>query len=215
MIEYKVLVIDDHKEIESSFPLYSMELKDRSLNVKFDIVSTIGDFEGKKGEQFDILMVDYNLRNGFFEDERMSMGTDFINDFRKNNMINKIIFYSTEFRYNVLARTQDIQLNISPKEYYDLINNYKIDAIVPKDNTDMLVDRIEDCIKNLDPISKFLMSTMDRFSEDKDLLYYEVDGVDYTITQVLEEYQKDTDVGKKFGESLLETVATMLLDYRY
>ena len=90
MIEYKVLVVDDHKEIESSFQLYSMELEDRGLNVKFDIVSTIGYFEEKKDEQFDILMVDYNLRNGFFEDETMSMGTDFINDFRKNNMINKM-----------------------------------------------------------------------------------------------------------------------------
>ncbi|HEL1798011.1 hypothetical protein [Streptococcus suis] len=83
MIEYKVLVVDDYKEIERSFPLYSMELEDRGLNVKFDIVSTIRDFKEKKDEQFDILMVDYNLRNGFFEDETMSMGTDFINDFRK------------------------------------------------------------------------------------------------------------------------------------
>ncbi|MFM0791230.1 hypothetical protein [Streptococcus suis] len=48
MIEYKVLVVDDYKEIERSFPLYSMELEDRGLNVKFDIVSTIRDFKEKK-----------------------------------------------------------------------------------------------------------------------------------------------------------------------
>lgn len=215
MIEYKVLVVDDHKEIESSFQLYSMELEDRGLNVKFDIVSTIGYFEEKKDEQFDILMVDYNLRNGFFEDETMSMGTDFINDFRKNNMINKIIFYSTEFRYDLSTRIPDIQLNISQKEYYELINNYKIDAIVPKNNTEMLVNMIEKCIKNLDPISKFLRKTLNKFSKDSDLLYYEAGGSEYTIAQLLEEYQKDSEVGKEFGENLLETIATLLLEYRY
>ena len=215
MIEYKVLVVDDHKEIESSFQLYSMELEDRGLNVKFDIVSTIGDFEEKKDEQFDILMVDYNLRNGFFEDETMSMGTDFINDFRKNNMINKIIFYSTEFRYDLSTRIPDIQLNISQKEYYELINNYKIDAIVPKNNTEMLVNMIENCIKNLDPISKFLRKTLNKFSKDSDLLYYEAGGSEYTIAQLLEEYQKDSEVGKEFGENLLETIATLLLESRY
>ncbi|HEL1769328.1 hypothetical protein UN717_07535 [Streptococcus suis] len=215
MIEYKVLVVDDYKEIERSFPLYSMELEDRGLNVKFDIVSTIRDFKEKKDEQFDILMVDYNLRNGFFEDETMSMGTDFINDFRKKNMINKIIFYSTEFRYDLSTRIPDIQLNISQKEYYELINNYKIDAIVPKNNTEMLVDMIENCIKNLDPISKFLRKTLNKFAEDSDLLYYEAKGSEYTIAQLLEEYQKDSEVGKEFGENLLETIATLLLEYRY
>lgn len=160
-------------------------------------------------------MVDYNLRNGFFEDETMSMGTDFINDFRKNNMINKIIFYSTEFRYDLSTRIPDIQLNISQKEYYELINNYKIDAIVPKNNTEMLVNMIENCIKNLDPISKFLRKTLNKFSKDSDLLYYEAGGSEYTIAQLLEEYQKDSEVGKEFGENLLETIATLLLEYRY
>lgn len=215
MLEYKILVIDDHREIASSFQLYSLRLEDRGLIVNFDIVSTIRDFEEKRNEQFDILMVDYNLRNGFFEDETKSKGTDFINDFRRNNMINKIIFYSTEFEYDESTRIPNIKLNISPKEYYELINKYKVDAIVPKSNTEMLVDRIEDCIKNLDPISKFLRNTLDKFAEDSTLLYYEVAGQEYTITQLLTEYQKDTEVGKKFGENLLETVATLLLDYRY
>ncbi|MGT2949983.1 hypothetical protein BU202_01495 [Streptococcus cuniculi] len=215
MPKYRVLVIDDHRDIERSFQLYALRLEDKGFLVTFEIASTITEFVQKKNERYDILMVDYNLRNGFFDEDSKSLGTDFISDFRKNNMISKIIFYSTEFRYNVSAQPKDIQLNISPKEYYELINNYKIDAIVPKNNTPMLVDRIEDCIKNLDPISKFLRSTMDKFSEDADLLYYEVDGHDYTITQVLEEYQKATEIGKKFGENFLETIATVLLDYRY
>ena len=33
--------------------------------------------------------------------------------------------------------------------------------------------------------------------------------------KTLEEYQKDTEIGKKFGKELLETVSTLLLDYRY
>ena len=79
----------------------------------------------------------------------------------------------------------------------------------------MLVNMIEKCIKNLDPISKFLRKTLNKFSEDSDLLYYEAGGSEYTIAQLLEEYQKDSEVGKEFGENLLETIATLLLEYRY
>ena len=160
-------------------------------------------------------MFDYNLRNGFFTDGKKSEGTYFIADFRKNNMINKIIFYSTDFKYNSNGLSSEVQLDIPKKEYYDLINKYRIDAIVPKDNTEMIVEMIKNCIQNLDPIIKFLRNTRDKFEQNGDSLYYTVGETEYTISQLLEEYQKDTEIGKKFGKELLETVSTLLLDYRY
>lgn len=130
-------------------------------------------------------------------------------------MINKIIFYSTDFKYNSNRLSSEIQLEIPKKEYYDLINKYRIDAIVPKDNTEMIVEMIKNCIQNLDPIIKFLRNTRDKFEQNGDSLYYTVGETEYTISQLLEEYQKDTEIGKKFGKELLETVSTLLLDYRY
>lgn len=215
MEKYKILVIDDHPEIRHSFPLYELKLRDKGFESEFHIVSSIVEFEKLTKEFFDILMVDYNLRNGFFSDGKKSEGTDFIADFRKNNMINKIIFYSTDFKYNSNGLNQETQLEIPKKEYYDLINKYRIDAIVPKDNTEMIVEMIKNCIQNLDPIIKFLRNTRDKFEKNGDSLYYTVGETEYTISQLLEEYQKDTKIGKKFGEELLETVSTLLLDYRY
>ncbi len=215
MKKYKILVIDDHPEIRYSFPLYELKLREKGFESEFHIVSSIVEFEELTKEFFDILMVDYNLRNGFFTDETKSEGTDFIADFRKKNMINKIIFYSTDFKYEINSLKTDIKLEIPMKEYYDLINKYRIDGVVPKDNTEMIINIIEDCIRRLDPIVKFLRDTSDKYEEKGDLLYYDVGDREYTITQLLEEYQKDTEIGRKFGIDLLETVSTLLLDYRY
>ena len=215
MKKYKILVIDDHPEIRHSFPLYELKLREKGFESEFYIVSSIVEFEELTKEFFDILMVDYNLRNGFFTDETKSEGTDFIADFRRKNMINKIIFYSTDFKYEINSLKTDVKLEIPMKEYYDLINKYRIDGVVPKDNTEMIINIIEDCIRRLDPIVKFLRDTSEKYEEKGDLLYYDVGDREYTITQLLEEYQKDTEIGRKFGTDLLETVSTLLLDYRY
>lgn len=215
MKKYKILVIDDHPEIHHSFPLYELKLREKGFESEFYIVSSIVEFEELTKEFFDILMVDYNLRNGFFTDETKSEGTDFIADFRRKNMINKIIFYSTDFKYEINSLKTDVKLEIPMKEYYDLINKYRIDGVVPKDNTEMIINIIEDCIRRLDPIVKFLRDTSEKYEEKGDLLYYDVGDREYTITQLLEEYQKDTEIGRKFGTDLLETVSTLLLDYRY
>lgn len=215
MKKYKILVIDDHPEIRHSFPLYELKLREKGFESEFHIVSSIVEFEELTKEFFDILMVDYNLRNGFFTDETKSEGTDFIADFRRKNMINKIIFYSTDFKYEINSLKTDVKLEIPMKEYYDLINKYRIDGVVPKDNTEMIINIIEDCIRRLDPIVKFLRDTSEKYEEKGDLLYYDVGDREYTITQLLEEYQKDTEIGRKFGTDLLETVSTLLLDYRY
>ena len=55
---FKILVIDDERQIESNFPLYEMLIKRKGINSKFSLVSNENEYETIKHETFDVLMVD-------------------------------------------------------------------------------------------------------------------------------------------------------------
>ncbi|EAC6190663.1 hypothetical protein ARG19_15410 [Listeria monocytogenes] len=102
------------------------------------------------------------------------------------------------------------------KEIFDLINLYKIDSIVSKNNFDMVVHSIIDNIRDLDPIAKLLINTRDKYDQRDSQLYYTTsDGEEMNIEQLLQEYQADSKRGKEFKEQLLSTIVTLLLEYRY
>ncbi|EAC4510750.1 hypothetical protein AAT98_10125, partial [Listeria monocytogenes] len=99
---------------------------------------------------------------------------------------------------------------------FDLINLYKIDSIVSKNNFDMVVHSIIDNIRDLDPIAKLLINTRDKYDQRDSQLYYTTsDGEEMNIEQLLQEYQADSKRGKEFKEQLLSTIVTLLLEYRY
>ncbi|HDU7400618.1 TPA: hypothetical protein RF423_003012, partial [Listeria monocytogenes] len=101
-------------------------------------------------------------------------------------------------------------------EIFDLINLYKIDSIVSKNNFDMVVHSIIDNIRDLDPIAKLLINTRDKYDQRDSQLYYTTsDGEEMNIEQLLQEYQADSKRGKEFKEQLLSTIVTLLLEYRY
>lgn len=212
---FKILVIDDERQIERNFPLYEMLIGKKGINSKFSLASNENEYETIKCETFDVLMVDYNLRNGFFQSADKTVGTDFIRDFREVNMVDKIVFYSTDFKYQNKVTNIEAKLNITDEEFFRLINDYKIDGIVPKNDPYLIADIIEKCVKDIDPIIRFLKETKLKYEKSGDYLYFESDGTEYTISEILKEYQLNSEVGKKFGVELLETMSTVLLNYKY
>lgn len=212
---FKILVIDDEEQIKNNFQLYEKLLERREIKSEFHLISNEKQYDSHKGEIFDVLMVDYNLRNGFFQSAGKAVGTDFIHQFRETNMISKIIFYSTGFRFQNKKPKIEAKLNITDEEYFTLVNDYKIDGIVPKDNSALIVDIIEKCVKNIDPIIRFLKETQLKYEKEGDLLYFESEGIEYTVSEILSEYQLNSEVGKRFELELLETVSTLLLNYKF
>lgn len=211
---YQILVIDDTKDIENSFKVYQNHILDEGIKTFFTLVTSEEELKQVKKNTFDVLMVDYNLKNGFFSDNR-SMGTDFIKSFREKNRISKIIFYSSEFEYSGFNK-KDCKLNLHPSEIFELINTFKVNSIVSKSNFDMIIGSIIDNIKDLDPIAKLLINTRDKYDDDDFPLFYTTsDGNEMNIDQLLHEYQADSDRGKEFREQLLSTVVTLLLEYKY
>ncbi|CUK77570.1 TPA: response regulator [Listeria monocytogenes] len=212
---YKILVIDDEIDIKSNYAVYKQYIKKEEIDTEFTFVSSTKELDKVQKDTFDILMVDYNLQNSFFSETKPNIaGTDFIKSFREENRISKIIFYSSEFEYS--NSEKKYHLNLKDKEIFDLINLYKIDSIVSKNNFDMVVHSIIDNIRDLDPIAKLLINTRDKYDQRDSQLYYTTsDGEEMNIEQLLQEYQADSKRGKEFKEQLLSTIVTLLLEYRY
>lgn len=212
---YKILVIDDEIDIKSKYAVYKQYIKKEEIDTEFTFVSSTKELDKVQKDTFDILMVDYNLQNSFFSETKPNIaGTDFIKSFREENRISKIIFYSSEFEYS--NSEKKYHLNLKDKEIFDLINLYKIDSIVSKNNFDMVVHSIIDNIRDLDPIAKLLINTRDKYDQRDSQLYYTTsDGEEMNIEQLLQEYQADSKRGKEFKEQLLSTIVTLLLEYRY
>ncbi|EBF6160568.1 response regulator, partial [Listeria monocytogenes] len=208
---YKILVIDDEIDIKSNYAVYKQYIKKEEIDTEFTFVSSTKELDKVQKDTFDILMVDYNLQNSFFSETKPNIaGTDFIKSFREENRISKIIFYSSEFEYS--NSEKKYHLNLKDKEIFDLINLYKIDSIVSKNNFDMVVHSIIDNIRDLDPIAKLLINTRDKYDQRDSQLYYTTsDGEEMNIEQLLQEYQADSKRGKEFKEQLLSTIVTLLL----
>lgn len=212
---YKILVIDDEIDIRTNYAVYKQYIKKEEIDTEFTFVSSTKELDKVQKDTFDILMVDYNLQNSFFSEIKPNIaGTDFIKSFREENRISKIIFYSSEFEYSDSEKRY--HLNLKDKDIFDLINSYKIDSIVSKNNFDMVVNSIIDNIRDLDPIAKLLINTRDKYDQRDSQLYYTTsDGEEMNIEQLLQEYQADSKRGKEFKEQLLSTIVTLLLEYRY
>lgn len=211
---YKVLVIDDSTDIINSFEVYKNFLYDRNFKVDFTLASSDKELKQKLNETYDVLMVDYNLKNGFPTRENYG-GTDFIREYRNNNKVSKIIFYSSEFQYDENSKNS-CKLNLHPKEIFDLVNIYKVDYIVSKNNFDMLIDSIAKCLTDLDPIIKLLIDTKEKHGNESDnMIFTDSTGDEVDIARLLEEYLSDSALGREFKEQIMNTIMTLLLEYRY
>lgn len=210
--KYKVLVVDDEGLISAIFDKYSKDLKRRSgLDVQFSIIQN--ETQYNINEPFDILMVDYNLKKGFFNSSKQ-LGTEFIQMFREKNRISKVIFYSSEFEYHPVTRKY--KFPFSTKEVFDLINVWQVDKIASKNNYEMMIEVIEDCCKQIDLLPIILSKILSEYRENEiSLAYTNIKGEDIDITSLLNDLLIDTEEGKYFREQIIKTVLTVLFKYKY
>lgn len=211
---YKILVVDDSADIASSFEVYQDFLEDRGFQVSFTLVSSEQELAEKVKKTYDVLMVDYNLKNGFPSSKNYD-GTDFIKEYRRKNKISKIIFYSSEFHYDEKDE-RNCTLNIKAKEIFDLVNIYKVNCIISKNNFDMLIDNIAENLLDLDPIAKLLIDTKEKYSSETDnMIFTDSNGEEVGISRLLDEYLNDSSIGREFKNQMMKTIVTLLLEYRY
>ncbi|MBP2002389.1 hypothetical protein J2Z69_003462 [Paenibacillus shirakamiensis] len=210
--KYKILVVDDESLIAANFEKFSKDLKKKSnLDVGFTIIQNENQYD--INEPYDILMVDYNLRKGFFNSSKQ-LGSEFIETFRSRNQISKIIFYSSEFEYHPVLRKY--KFPFSTKEVFELINIWQVDKIASKNNYEMMVEVIADCCKQMDLLPMVLSKTLNEYRKnDIGLAYTNTKGEDIEVTDLFNDLLNDSEEGKHFREQVIKTVLSVLLNYKY
>jgi hypothetical protein len=205
--EYRVLVIDDDIQMIHYFDSISKLIKKKyNYEIVFHTVST--DSEYDDSIPYDVLLVDYNLRNGFVNYED---GKDFIRVFRQANKVSKVIFYSSEFEYE--ERTGNIKIPLESKDIYDLINVYKIDGLVSKNNLNMMRDVIHGACESLDIITSSLFSTISRYPKTN-FKFVGPEGKLISSQDMLHHLMSDSDTSKKFKEQIIDTIFTLFMSIK-
>lgn len=210
--KFKALVVDDMPQMVKSFDIYQKYLKvKKNIDIDFKAIHSEEDYD--ENEAFDILLVDYNLKHGFFNNDK-TLGNQFIESFRKKNKISKIIFYSSEFEYDVDAKRY--KFNFPAKEIFNLINDLQVDKIAAKDNFNMMLEVIAECCEELDIVPLILSRTLSQYKEkDISVTYTDLEGEEIEVASLLEDIIKDSKRGRAFKEQLVETVMTVLFNYKY
>lgn len=208
--EYKALVIDDEVQVRAMCDAYKKKLKLMyNININFEVINEDSQYNDKKN--YDILLVDYDLQKGYSD---KLMGDDIIKRFREKNSISKIIFYSSSFVYD--TETREYNLRLPHKDIFDLINKYNIDRIAYKNNFEMMIEVIRSCCEKVDLIPQILMKVINEYkNEGIEITYNKASGEEINVTSLLQDIKNDTEEGKRFKQQIIETIFSVLLNYKY
>lgn len=209
---FKALVIDDQVQIAGIFETYKKVLKKiHNLDIDFTIVNNEADYNSD--EPYDILMVDYNLKHGFYNSDKQ-LGNEFIEVFRKKNNVSKVIFYSSEFEYNTEKRKY--KFPFADKDIFDLINVLGVDKVTAKHNFDMNIEVIKDTCEQMDILPLILSRTLAEYKKnDIQVSYTNNNGEEIEVSTLFKDLLNDNEHGKQFRKEIIETVLTVLFKYKY
>jgi hypothetical protein len=210
--KFQILVVDDDPQIKHNFNSYKKFLiKKHGLDVDFTVINN--ESEHNQNIPYDILMVDFNLRHGFFNSSKQ-LGNEFIEMFRERNRVSKVIFYSSEFEYN--NETKKYKFPLVDKEIFEVINKLQVDKIASKSNFEMMIQVIKECCEDLDVISLILSKTLREYkANDISVNYTNIEGKDIELSSLFEDILFDNEQGKEFKKRVIETVLTVLFKYKY
>ena len=237
--QYRVLVIDDApiNDLKNNFNYIKSEIyKSKQINVNFSFISEIKNTINEIfSSPFDIIMFDENLDDLCvqLEGNHALSGRELVNKLRNKNKMCKIIFYSAELTYE--EDTGNYSLFLAPDLYeyetagmdvdeatiramsdqvfFDLINKYKVNKILPKD-IDMIVDSIIDCCEDTDTLVMMIYRSIFETQETSFVTEYEVAGKQYSPQELLDEILKDSNVSKEFISSMFEFFSAQFMTVR-
>ncbi|GGH11319.1 hypothetical protein [Paenibacillus segetis] len=209
---FNILVIDDQIQIHGIFETYKKYLKKKyDLDVEFTIVNNEDEYDEE--EPYDILMVDYNLRHGFYNSDKQ-LGNEFIEEFRQKNNVSKVIFYSSEFEYDPLKRKY--KFPFANKDLFDLINILGVDKVTAKNNFEMTIQVIKEACEQMDILPLILSRTLAEYKKNNiEVSYTNINGEDINVSTLFKDLLNDNEQGKQFRKEIIETVLSVLFKYKY
>jgi len=209
---YNILVIDDEKQIKDTCAIYKKYLKSKfDLEVKFDVINSEAEYN--ESVPYDVLLVDYDLKKGFSLNDKL-MGDEFIKKFRENNKISKVIFYSSAFKYRPNEPNYDFPFE--KREAFDLINNLQIDRIADKNNFEMMLEVIKSCCERVDVLPILLSKIVEEYEKEEiKVSYTNIQGQEVLLSELLIDIINDNEQGKAFRKNIIDTVLSVILNFKY
>lgn len=205
-IYYKILVVDDEKDIQDLFdPLKDIFIDDDDLSVCFEYMNDISNFEIT--EPYDIIMFDskfLNTKHSFeYSQEQKIIGFNLIKNFRKINKRTKIIFYSSHFDIS-----EPDQIPYGPKDFFKIINELNIFRIVNKNSSLEVYNAIKDAIEDLD-IIMIMLEKMAREYEGLDI-QYEINGENISMRKLIYDFKMGGIISERFRKEVMDIVLSYM-----
>lgn len=210
---FQALVVDDESQMNGYFDVIKMELKDAGIDINFDIARDEKAYqEFINSKNYDLLLFDFNLTRGYSIDK--PHGNEFIKEFRKDNRISKIIFYSSSFIY--LDAKKKYSIGLPEKEIYDLINDFQVDKIVSRENISMMKKAIKDCCEELDILPVMLTKMLLQYKKAGiTTMYIDSNGEEIDANELISEIMKDKNEGRLFKERFTKAILNTVFSFKY
>lgn len=209
MRKYKILFIDDEKEIlEKIIDAVQDLIKLKcGFSISYSILNNQVDIENMNNISADIVLFDCALgaaQLDFGNNDESFFGLELMRRFRENNERTKIIFYSGNF-----SLTGSICYHFTNEEMLQLINQLHIYKMIPK-KVEYIRDAIIEALNELDAITMSLEDLKEEYNSEGEFL---VDDQLISIDDLIKELKKGTSVGEEFRKSVLKVVLTYMMKF--
>lgn len=207
--KFKCLVIDDIDDLESRFGYFEETLReDFNLNVEMEFSKNLE--KDILRNDYDILLIDFDLSNITDMD-----GDVIIPKIREHNKIIKIIFYSSKFNYDDNSNTFKFH-DVSHDVIYNVINKWKVDRLIPRDNFDLIIKSIKECCEEFDMTLLGLYKSIEKYYNSGINVKYTLNnGTELNNEELINELKSDSKNSKEIRDKIYKYSITNILDFEY
>lgn len=210
MYTFKALVIDDENMIGEVIASCKRILsKTYNIEIDFYIVNEPSDYN--ETLIYDLLLIDFDLKERFLKVNKNSSGDFYINKIREKNKYCRILFYSSQFIYSDNKKS----LSLNDSFIFDLINKYSINSIIDKNNTKQLIEELKKNCEEIDVLPLVLSKLYEEYEKEGMNFDYMLEGKNIESKEMKNNILLNNETGKKFREQLLESFIQSFVKLRF
>lgn len=209
MKTYKLLFVDDEKEIVESIisAVKTLLMRKDGIGIEYSVLDNREQIEKINDMPADVILFDCDLASAnldFKGEDEYTYGMELMNRFRMKNERTKLIFYSGSFK---LEGTQCY--DFTNEEMLRLINDLHIYKMIPKKVED-IKNAILETIGDLDAVTISLDELKYEYQSQGTFV---VDDKPYSISQLIEELKKGTEIGEHFQKEVYKMTLSYLMKF--
>jgi CheY-like chemotaxis protein len=206
---YQITIVDDEPDsVEPIMTAAQQILYDvHGYKIQYNVFSRRTDLDKLEIMPSDIVMFDCSLSGADFIDSGINvskMGFDLIKKYRAKNRRTKVIFYSGRIK------TSDSDLDLTSSELLAMINELNVFRVVER-SLSTLKNAIAEAIDEMDAVLICLESLA---FEYEGVAFFNVDGKQLKINELVHELKMGTKVGDEFRATVINAILMFLMTFK-